>query len=134
MTARTVARRSFVVAAGIALSVGTLSLGMSAASASTIETGKFQLCAQGDYPVAGTIESVDLGNGEQSGVSRTLTVRPGECTLFDGPSTFGRTAPVKVTGFADGGEFVVGWNGWNSSEGLGLGAQGNAGQHELWSW
>lgn len=129
-------RKAFRRVAAVTLATAAVAtLGATTASASTIPDGQFQLCAQGNYAVAGWIDSVPLDDASSTMGMGTRIVNPGDCVIMDAPPTFGRTAPVTVVGYAaDGSEFTVGYHGWNSSDGLGLGAQGTPGQHALWSW
>jgi hypothetical protein len=127
-------RRIGALAAGVAMAAG---LGLSAAapaSASTIPNGKIQICAQGNYPVFIHILPRSLGNGATTHGLRSAIFGPGQCWIFDF-NTLGGANQVDVVGLRpDGSEFYIGSQWWNSSTGLGLGAQGSPSNAYIWQW
>jgi hypothetical protein len=110
-----------------ALAIAGLTASAPAASASTIPNGNIQICAQGDYPAFIHILSTSIPNsgGETTRDLSSPIEYPGSCwwTPFD---TAGQWVQVDVVGIhSDGQQFYIGSYWWNSSSGLGIGAEGD---------
>jgi hypothetical protein len=116
-----------------ALAITGLTVGAPAASASTIQNGWIQLCAQGDYPAFIHINDATIpnSNGETTGSAWSFTENPGSCTWFPF-NTDGLWLQVDVVGIhSDGQQFYIDSYWWNSSTGLGIGAEGD--QYSPWT-
>jgi hypothetical protein len=110
-----------------ALAIAGLTVSASAASASTIANGHIQICAQGDYPAFIHIlsETIPNSGGATTGSLESPIQSPGSCwwTAFD---TRGQWVQVDVVGIhSNGQEFYIRSYWWNSSGGLGIGAEGD---------
>jgi hypothetical protein len=97
------------------------------ASASTIQNGHIQICAQGDYPAFIHVlsEPVPNSGGETTESLESPVQSPGSCwwTPFN---TLGQWVQVDVVGLhSDGSQFYIHSYWWNSSTGIGIGAEGD---------
>jgi hypothetical protein len=110
------------------------------AAASTIPNGHVQICAQGSYPVFIHILSAKVPNsgGLTTETLQSTITSPNQgsnsCwwTQFD---TFGQSVQVDVVGLhSNGKEFYIGSKWWNSSTGLGIGAEGSESSPWLQTW
>ena len=129
-------KRTAVVVALCGAVGAAVTVGATEASASTIPAGHIQICAQGSYsayihvlsePVPGTSEYTrDFSSPIQT---------QGECwwTAFD---TSGASVQVDVVGVhqSNGQDFYIGSYWWNSSSGMGIGAEGSESAPWMEQW
>lgn len=128
-----------LAALGIAGVLAAVSaVGAADASASTIPNGHIQICAQGSYPAFIHVLSKNLGNGLSTGTFSSAVESPNEgsssCwwTQFD---THGQSVQVDVVGLdSNGNQFYIGSRWWNSSTGLGIGAEGSSSSPWIETW
>lgn len=134
MSIKSVVKRASVAAGVAAAVVGFSSL---PASASTIQTGKLQFCAQGNYAGYVHVHAVrDPGTGLSRGDFASYVVPKGQCWIAP-IDTLGQWAQVDVVGFynVSGKEFYIGTAWVNSSvSGLGLGAEGTTTDPFMYQW
>jgi hypothetical protein len=116
---------------------GGLVMGLSAtpAAASTIPDGHIQLCAQGNYSAYIHILSEPVGGGETTQTLESTIVPAGQC-WWTGFNTLGRSVQVDVVGIYNVShqEFYIGSEWWNSSTGLGIGAEGKSTSPWIQTW
>lgn len=121
-------RRLLVTLGSVSLLGITLAAaGSTSASASTIPNGNIQLCAQGSYSayVHVLAEPIPNGGGATTPSLVSPVQIPGNCWMAS-VNTQGQWVQVDVVGVhRDGGEFYIGSEWWNSSTGIGIGAEGD---------
>lgn len=101
------------------------------ASASTIPNGHIQICAQGDYSAFIHVLSEPIPNSNETTQTFASTIvvpgTPHACWWNQQPfDTFGQWVQVDVVGIhSNGQQFYIRSYWWNSSGGLGIGAEGD---------
>ncbi len=128
-------RVAAAIGATSVLSGAVIAGSMGVASASTISSGHIQICAQGNYPAFIHVlsEPVPNAGGETTRSFQSATVNPGQCWWNDQSfSTLGQWVQVDVVGIhSNGQQFYIRSYWWNSSGGLGIGAEGD--QRSPWT-
>jgi hypothetical protein len=108
-----------LVAAGLTASTGS-------ASASTIPSDEFQLCAQGNYPVYATFP--------QRGGLATTIVFPGDCRIWHISNNPNELAEIYGID-SEGGSIWVSYATFDDASGMGIGAEGDLyGNKWIWEW
>lgn len=129
-------KRTAVVLGLCGVVAAAVTVGATEASASTIPAGHIQICAQGSYPAYIHLLSEPVPNSNLYTRDLSSPVQEsGQCwwTAFD---TGGAWVQVDVVGVhpSSGQDFYIGSYWWNSSSGLGIGAEGTESAPWMEQW
>jgi len=133
---KTVTRVAAPLAVSGLAAAAVVGLGATSASASTIQNGYLQLCAQGNYSAFVHVLPVDLGGGLTTRSYESFVVPAGQC-WWAPVDTAGQWAQVDVVGIYNdsGQEFYIGSEWYNGNvSGMGIGAEGASTSPWIQTW